>query len=258
MECQKLLELVEGLVKSNEEIKNQISNQQEALTKEIKAIRQEILEDVSQIRQENIALREEIKELKDRLTIVDKESKKYKLVVHGLEEGQDEVSDLRGCLDLINQNLGVECRFSDIRNSFRLGKPLAEKHRPLSLETNNYFLKKEILKNSKKLKGTPIFISPDYTREEQADQKLLYQHLKKVRQSGQPAYIRNRTLIVDGQKLTLEELKRETNKTLQSAHAHLDPEKNQPPTQATTSNKRKAPLKRNLRSGSVSSNDNNK
>ncbi|XP_050303664.1 uncharacterized protein LOC126741310 [Anthonomus grandis grandis] len=97
--------------------------QEITITEQIKTLKEELvnveLVNVDQIRQENRALKKEVEELKDKLQRVEKDSRRYKILIHGLEEGTDEVSDIRGCLELINQNLGVECRFSDLKNAAR-------------------------------------------------------------------------------------------------------------------------------------------
>lgn len=263
MENKTLLELVQSLVKSNEDIKNQIADQQTVITNEIRVLKQEIFEDVLEIKKENKALREEVKELKEKLEKVERDSKRYRLIIHGLEEEKDDCSDLERTLDLINRKLGVECRFADVRNFVRLGQPLVEKRRTASLELNSFFLKREILKNSKKLKGTNIFISPDYTEKERAEQKLLYHHLKEARLNSKQAFIKNKVLVIDGRKRTLEELKENTQNIQRSIQDQRNTEgiKEQGPAQDPINcNKRKAPNedtsqppKRNLRSTSVSS-----
>lgn len=263
MEDPKIVELLQTLVRDNEELKNQITDQKTAITLEIRALKQDLCKEIADIKQENCALKNEVKELKTKLNRVERDSKKYKLIVHGLEEQQDNLSDLRGCLDLINNRLGVECRFTDIRNFYRFGQPSSQKHRIASLELINYFHKVDILKNCKKLKGTNIFITPDFTEEEQADQKLLYEHLKAARQSNQRAFIKNKILIVDGKQATVEELRKKTINL--SATGHIQGSKVvQKPTQE--SNKRKTLAegedissqqpKRALRSGSTSSHPN--
>ncbi|XP_050295687.1 uncharacterized protein LOC126735662 [Anthonomus grandis grandis] len=209
MENKSLVDLIRSLVSSNKEIQNLIREQKTEIAEELKLLRKELLENLLKVKEENKAFKIEVQQLKEKLNKVERESKRYKLIIHGFEEGKDEISDLGTCLDIINSKLGVECRFSDVRNFFRLGQPSVQKHRAASLEVVNYFLKKEILKNSKKLKQTQIYINHDRTDQEQAEHKLLYRHLKIAKENNKEAYIRNKVLFINGQSRTPEDLKKE-------------------------------------------------
>ena len=202
-----LRDLMQKLLESNEATKNEVkaalSENKTALTKEIRDLKGDFFREITEIKQENRQLKEENKLLKEKLEQVDKDSRKCRLIFYGLSEKEDETLDVQSCLDLIKNKLQINCRFSDIKNYQRFGKEATDKPRPASLEVNSYFLKREILKNSKKLQGSKIYVTQEYTQQEYEDQKLLRVHLKKAREDQKKAYIKGKTLYIDNDKYTI-------------------------------------------------------
>lgn len=203
-------ELLQSLLASNQEIKEEIKQNRATISTEIKKLKEDLHGEIQELRGENQLLKEEVNRLKDQLKKVDEETKKYKVMIYGLEETEtadDLQTDITSCLKLFNNKLGLSCVFGDLRNVYRVGKFISGKRRPISIETNSFFLRKDILKNAKKLKGTKIFISAEYTKSEYEERKILHNHLKEARQNNQVAQIKNKKLIVDGREYCLEELK---------------------------------------------------
>lgn len=209
MDSEELQRMLKTLISSNEEIKKEIKQNRETFTGEIRAFKEQFSGEIKKLRDENQSLKEELKELKGKVTRIERDSKKYSLVVYGLEEKSDEeLIDVTGCLDLINAKLGIDCRFQDIRSFKRLGKPISGQSRPISIEVNSCYLKRDILNNAIKLKGTNVFISPEYTKEEYEERKILRKHLIEARKDNKEAYIRNKILTIQGEEYSVGDLKK--------------------------------------------------
>lgn len=214
MEESTLLELVQKLVASNEEIKKQIKENQVVLKTEFRSLKEELFTEISKIKSENQELKQQVNILKEKLTKIERESKKYSFIVYNFEETEDEVSDLQNFLNLIRDKVGVDCNFGDIRNFYRIGKPSTQKFRPISVEVVSSLKRKEIFQKAKNLKGTKVSVTPDYTAEEYGEQKFLYNHLKIARTSGKEAYIKKRALFIEGKRYTVEDLKSNTTESI--------------------------------------------
>lgn len=201
-------ELLRSLLASNQEVKEEIKQNRTTLSAEIRQLKDDLRTEIQELRRENEQLKEEVGNLKTKLHKFERETRKYKLMVHGLgETGKEDVTeDINLCLDLFNNKLGINCQLGDLRNVYRVGKP-SGKLRPVSIETNSYFLRSDILKNSKKLKGTKIFIAPEYAQEEYEERKILRKYLREARLNKEDAQIKNKKLIVGGQEYSVEELR---------------------------------------------------
>lgn len=201
--------LLKSLLASNQEVKEEIRQSRETLSGEIRTLKEELRGEIRHLKEENEALRKEVDILTERLRKEEREGKKYKLMLYGLEE-EDAEKDVTACLEIFNKTLGVSCLFNDFRNFYRVGKSYAGAIRPISIESSSYFLRKQILDSAKKLKGTNIFINPEYTQEDYKNRKVLNTYLKKARQNGQEAKIKGTTLIIEGKAHTLDQLENRT------------------------------------------------
>lgn len=186
-----LYKLIQSLSTKSDEIKEEIVNIKRDLNKEIE-----------EIHFENKKLREENQSLEK----VEQETKKYSIVVYGLDEENTEVDDIKKFIDIVNNKLEINCRFDDLRDIYRFGAITQGKIRPLAVEVVRYKLKIEIQHKAKLLKGTNIYISQDYTSEEYRKQKILRQNLKKARENKHQAVIKKNILFIDGKGYTCEEL----------------------------------------------------
>nr|CAI5818350.1 unnamed protein product [Callosobruchus analis]CAI5856004.1 unnamed protein product [Callosobruchus analis] len=201
-------ELLKSMLASNEELKIEIKQSRAQLAAEIRELKDKIHSEIQELKVENEDLKEEVSKLKEKIVKIEHEAKKYKLMIYGLEETGDDRIDVTTCIDLLKQKLNIDCQFIDFRNISRVGRPITGRKRPISIETSSYFLQSDILKNAKNLKGSNIFISPEYPREEYEERKALGQHLKEARQNNKVAQISNKKLIIDGKEYTLTDLEK--------------------------------------------------
>lgn len=229
-----LYNLLLEVKKKNEELQIQNNNTKEEIKQEIRSTKIEIFQELANLKQENNELKKENQILKYRLLNCERKLKKFNLIFYGLQEEEEELVGIQNILDLINQKLNIDCNFSDIRDIYRIGQKTADKNRPTVVEFINYKLRTEILANSKKLKGTGIFITNDYTPEDYEKHKILIAHLKTARSNNHHAVIKNNVLIINGDKYTCEDLENNEyilsgeNKKVESAKIKEKPQESTP------------------------------
>nr|CAI5857612.1 unnamed protein product [Callosobruchus analis] len=181
--------------------------QQEVIYAEIQKIKDEFEKISSDLKSENVNLKKEVVELKNKINVVERRNKKYNIVTYGLKE-ENNLKDIEYLLHVFNEKLEVKCGFDDFRDFFRIGVNKGATPRPFVVETLNYPLKAAILENSKKLKGTGISITQDYTKSDYEDQKVLVSHLKQARSFGIPASLKKQKLHIENKILTAEDLRK--------------------------------------------------
>lgn len=189
---------------------------QEASTKDIlRAIEVLKLELSQQSQQQFAQLSDKISDFQDRvLTVekavleqkrmIDKLQRKNNIVIYGLSEidGLYQGDLLEVIQRLFKDRLDINLERTEVNNIYRIGK----NRQIIKLELLTFLKKVEVLKSSKKLKGTKIYISEDLSREEQENQKILRQQLKLAREKKYRAYIKGSSLIVNGDRYTAEQL----------------------------------------------------
>ncbi|KAG5868131.1 hypothetical protein JTB14_031439 [Gonioctena quinquepunctata] len=130
----------------------------------------------------NSELKKSVEISKERVLINERKQKKYNLIVYGMQEEGDEVRDIE---NFINNRCGVEFKFHDLRDWYRIGESRQNtgRPRPIVVELIFYEQRESILEKASKLKGSGIYISKDYMREDYNSRKILFTHLKTARNS---------------------------------------------------------------------------
>lgn len=209
-----LHKLLQSVLNKNIEIENEIKQNRVAFKQEILELKKEFSQQFQDIKNENEILKKENKELKAKINIVERKTKKYSFIVYGLKEDGNNLDDIQQLLNLCNESLNLPCTFSDFRDIFRIGNPAEETIRPLVAEVVSYQLKSEIINNSKVLKGSGISIAHDYTSTDYKNRKLLGKNLYLARNHNLNAHIKNNILFIESHKYTVEDLARETPKII--------------------------------------------
>ncbi|CAH1163426.1 unnamed protein product [Phaedon cochleariae] len=219
---------------------NEIKKQNDEIKSEIHNIRKELNSEIEALKEENIELKKSVETLEERLLINERKQKKYNLIVYGIQEDEDEVHDIENFLNIINNRCGVECKFHDLRDWYRIGVSGQNtgRPRPIVVELIYYKQRASILEKASKLKGSGIYISKDYIRGDYNNRKILVTHLKTARNSDPDAKISRNKLIVHGTSFTAEQLEKQSDKIPQYL-AQQQNEQNQE--QITLNSKRKEP-----------------
>ncbi|CAH0546859.1 unnamed protein product [Brassicogethes aeneus] len=195
---------------SNEDLYKLIIEGNNSLKQDFKDLKSGIHKEINNLKSKNEELENENRKLKNKLLEVERRQKKYNIIVYGLDGNEEETENK--IIDLFNETLQTQCKTADFRDIFRIGKVNKDIPRSIVVETQNYKLKKEILKNvhlkSKLLKEKKIFITPEYATDDYLDRKLLGSFLRTAKTNKPDAKIRNNKLVIDEEEYTLEYLKR--------------------------------------------------
>nr|CAH7733636.1 unnamed protein product [Callosobruchus chinensis] len=221
---EELIDILKQISARTENIEKTLFLNKEELKDEIKNIKTEITEELDRLRNENEQIKKENQLLQLRLAAVERKQKKYNLIFYGVKESETKLEETKSVLNIISGNFELECSYSDLRDVYRIGNKQSDKTRPLVIEFVNYQLKFEILANSKKLKGTSIYVQNDYIQEDYKNRKLLIENLKLARSNNLKATIRNNRLVVEGEEFTVAELEKRNTETQDKGEAaQLEP-----------------------------------
>lgn len=148
-----------------------------------------------------------IKQLNDNGSLFKRLTNTYgrnNLVIFNIEETSNETTAelLQIVLQLFSSKLNINIEARDIDNIFWMGR--VKGMRPILLKLQSFLQKVEILKVSKKLKGTNIVISNDFSEEVRKIRKKLIPFLMKARDEKHLAYLRNDKLVINGKMFSLE------------------------------------------------------
>lgn len=189
-------QIYEEIVKSRNELRGSIEASEVRVLLKIESLN-------SRIR----TLEKENRQLKNKVEILDRESRRNNLVIFGLNSVPREVS-VDFISSQIKQLLDVQLDESNINNLYKLGNA---ENSPIKLELVSMLKKREILLNCRKLKGSKIYIANDLTEKQRGEYKILREHLSRAREDTENScYIKGNKLYVNNVAYTVEDLKYET------------------------------------------------
>lgn len=201
-----MLNLLEGMKR------DLMSHTEGVIKREISGLKinelfQEQARQIKQLQEENKSLKESMESLRDKIYDFKRENN---LVFFGIAEEADENPDkiFRKILDLVNHTILIECRETDLNIVRRIGSK-GSKKRPTIVSFVSNCTKMRVLNNSKKLKGTGIFVAEDCDPKTRAKRSELNKIRIKLKNSGREVRMRKNGLIVDGKFLEYQDLLRE-------------------------------------------------
>lgn len=152
-----------------------------------------------QRKEENEKMREKIINQEFKIAALERETKRKNIIIRGVEDKENESRDETTKVSAqIVQKLGVTINKEvDIDEAKRIGKYKADGQRPIVLKLTTGTKKAEILRNSKGLKGSKIWLDEDYTKEVQEERKILIPQLKEAREKGNKAQLKYNKLIIN-------------------------------------------------------------
>ena len=147
-------------------------------------------------------MRKEVEILRSKVKSLNLEARKNNAILHGVEEGELNNTDLMNkVLKILNEaNVGGQKETHEwdkweIGNMYRIGHKTEKKNRPIKITFSLTWRRNEILRNSKNFpKG--IYVTDDLTKEELQKRKALIPELKEARASGKYAIIKSGKLFV--------------------------------------------------------------
>lgn len=189
----------------NENIKKQIQTQQNEITSELRSLKDSFDVECAELKNINKNLVEENTELKKRVNYLERKDKKNNLIIHGMEESDNE-NTIDLVKNLINNTLNIPLTIPEINNTYRLGFKSSDKSRPIILQLVSYIKKTEIYSKVQNLKNTGVYIRDDLTPSDREERKLLTEHLMEARSKNLSAKIKNHKLIVSGHAYSYQDL----------------------------------------------------
>lgn len=153
-------------------------------------------------------LRSENEKLKEKIYNLEKHKRLNNLILYGVKETEKSTADL---IEIIKKkfkdDLNINFEDRDVNTIHRIGKNMTEKERPILLAFVNFWKKKEIVANKKKLKN--VYVSEDYPKEILEMRKKLQPKVEEERKKGNYAFINYDKLVIKQGKPGNEKRKRE-------------------------------------------------
>lgn len=132
-----------------------------------------------------------------RLNFLEKEYRKKNILIHGIPEEINNKRELETyILNLINRKMEINTTIVEIDGFYRLGPPKDRKNRPVLVKFISRRKIIEILTKTRTLRDTDVYITEDLSKEEQETRKSLVVEMKKHREQGKHAIIRNNRIII--------------------------------------------------------------
>lgn len=183
-----------------EEIKEMFEFLKNRITAIDKKIDNSILE-MQNLREENKCLREQLNKQGNRLEMMEREMKKNNIIIQGVEDTEKmDTAQLKTKIEELLNNIGVNINLDTAASEIKkIGTYQINKKRPILIKLIQREKKMDIIREAKKLKGTNVWISDDFTKQAQQDRKALIPHLKMAREDGRKAVLKYDKLIIDGE-----------------------------------------------------------
>lgn len=201
--------LLEKMNKKMDELKKEFMMQTTTLTETFtRCMTVTIDEKLKPLVEENLKLNNEVITLKTTVHNLEKEVRKNNIILHGIEETEESNADLLELVLTTFNNMGKTTGMQEfdkweICGTYRLGKRVDKKRRPILVKLTLAWRRMEILKNNKNF-PTNTYATEDFPKEVLAIRKELKLKQQEERKKGNLAIIRYDKLILKG-KLTQEE-----------------------------------------------------
>lgn len=184
-----------------------LNENMKTMTEEMKVLTSEIRE----MKGENERMRGQVKEQGERIEQLEREIRRKNIVVRGIaDHGEETEEETRRKVGVIVRKLEVDMDDRiDIDKITRIGKYQEERRRPILLKLTRESKKGEIMRSSKRLKGTDVWLDEDYPRSIREERRVLIAKAKEAKQQGHRAYVGYNRLVVDGDPFTAEEARRD-------------------------------------------------
>lgn len=173
--------------------------------------------EMKRILMENQCMKTVIKEQDERIDVLEKEIKRRNIIIKGIVDGEEESEvELKDKVMEVMNKMGVKLKINeDIDEMKRIGKFAKNSNRPIIVKMLRIKTKIEVLKATKNLAGTKIWIEDDFTRRIQNERKRLIPHLKKARIEGEKAQLKYNTLVINGKRYKIEDFPKEEEELVQ-------------------------------------------
>lgn len=145
---------------------------------------------------------------------IEQQIKANNLIFLNVRENKNEShkTTLQKVLQVVNRMMKIRLNANDISLALRVESENFNKTRPIVVKFNKFSDKMKVLAGKAKLKKSTVDITSDYSELVNLRRKELLPFLLEKRRQGHNAFLLYDKLLVDGVKLTLEELKEESRR----------------------------------------------
>lgn len=185
----------------SQDIKQQNIEMTRIITETVNKI---IDEKLTMFQKQHKEIKEKINEQDKRLDLLEREVRKYNLLIFGVEETETNYKELEvNITNIINETMKIKCDPLLFKCLRRLGKK-GDKIRPIIMTFNSMGTKIEIMKSKNNLAHTNYYIKEDYPPKILAKRRELREEIIKLRNEGKHAVIKYDKIIIleDTQKST--------------------------------------------------------
>lgn len=183
----------------NELYNRLIENSQKQTTDITKKIDDSVIQFADKLQEAN----QRIEILEKRLVGLERQLRRNNIAIFGLQINSP---ILQNTIHSLNNLLGITLTINDI-NFIRVPEAEVEKL-PIIIEFVSFYKKQLIFQNVQKLKNTGISVVNDMCFEDRSEYKILKNHLKIARSQRLPAKIKGRTIEIDGNIYTPDDLRK--------------------------------------------------
>lgn len=173
--------------------KLEITNMKETIVDEINS---NINKKFENLERKTQSLEKVIEEQKTLIDKMENQLKQRNVIFFGLEEKEKHYTELEEkIVSIINNSMKIHCEKRDIVYVKRIGIKQDGKIRPVLVTANTMGHKINILKNSKYLKETGLYIKEDYTHKVLQRRKELQEEYKSRKQKGEKIVMRRDKIV---------------------------------------------------------------
>lgn len=198
----------------NAALSSKIEKSETEVLKAFKSVEKKVSkleEELKSLKNDKSVLEQQVGTLEDKVEDLERKLKTKNIFIYGLDYIEHETRSTleQHSINTLMELTQVEIKVEDIDIVRRIGKTPSEnssKPQPVLLTFTSERKRHEVLKNSSKLKGSNLRITPDYTKKILNDRNMLRNYMIQARNSGFSAKINSNKLIVNGESYTLEDL----------------------------------------------------
>lgn len=172
------------------------------------SVQESITSNLDVLREKIENLEKDHRHLNNKIEFLDRKVRKNNILIFGVKEDNDK-SVFEVVSAIFDEKLNIKLSIDCIANIYRIGKFKDNSFkRPIIIQFTSFLKKSEVIKRRRYLKGTNIFISDDLTETERAEKRVLNKHLKNAKDKNLNAYLKNNSIVVNGEVFTAQDLQK--------------------------------------------------
>lgn len=173
-----------------------------------------VVSKINDINKGNEVTKEKIEKMEKKMNQYEREKKKRNIVIHGLEEKQNETWQEREIvvLDLLQKQINSSVQTTEIDSIRRVGIKKPGKCRPIVVSFTTLRRKLEILSLKRSLVGSKIYIQQDFSEQVLNKRKELQPYVLKLRKEGNTVKLQNDVMYVNGKEWSVDKLETQRHK----------------------------------------------